>query len=184
MEEEYWVTAHLNSPESPIFHKREMLYGYSVAKNIKCDAYILCEGYMDTISLHKAGLTNTVASLGTALSKRQCELLTNKKRVYVLYDTDTAGINASKKAIPMLEKMGLGTRVVDYSPAKDPDEFLKRYSMSELKERFKDAEQGEKFVVEKLIDEDINKATEDLANMSVNKRVGLMTRKEKKCIKL
>ncbi len=171
---------YINSPESPIFHKREMLYGYSVAKNIKCNAYIICEGYMDCISLHKAGLKNAVASLGTALSKTQCELLKNKKRVYVLYDTDTAGVNASKKAIPMLEKIGLGTRVIDYSPAKDPDEFLKRFGLTEFKKRFEEAEEGEKYYVGKLIDEDVDKAVDYLSNMSVNKIVGLMAGKEKR----
>ena len=171
---------YINSPESPIFHKREMLYGYSIAKEIKCNAYIICEGYMDCISLHKAGLRNAVASLGTALSKRQCELLKNKKRVYVLYDRDTAGVNASKKAIPMLEKMGLSTRVINYSPAKDPDEFLKTYGLRELKTRFEEAEEGEKYIIDKLIEEDIDKAVEYLSEMSVKKIVGLMTRKEKR----
>lgn len=174
---------YINSPESPIFHKREMLYGYHIAKNVKCNAYIICEGYMDVLSLHKAGLTNAVASLGTALSKTQCELLTNKKRVYVLYDTDAAGVNASKKAIPMLEKLGLGTRVIDYSPAKDPDEFLKEFGLGEFRERFEDAEKGERYVVKKLIEEDIDKAVKYMSFMSINKIVGLMTRKENICIK-
>lgn len=161
---------YINSPESPIFRKRELLYGYHIAKDIKCSAYIICEGYMDTISLHKAGFTNAVASLGTALTKNQCELLTNKKRVYVLYDSDTAGVNASLKAIPMLEKIGLETIVVDYSPYKDPDEFIKAEGAEVFYQRVKETKRkGEGFVVEKLIEKNIKDAIAYLSNKSVTK---------------
>lgn len=159
---------YINSPESPIFHKRELLYGYHIAKDIECNAYILCEGYMDTISLHKAGFTNAVASLGTALTKNQCELLLNKKKVYVLYDSDTAGVSACIKAVPMLEKIGLRTLVVDYSPYKDPDEFLKTEGAEKFYDRIGETKiPGEVFVVKKLIEQDINKAVKYLSNKSL-----------------
>lgn len=172
---------YINSPETPIFRKREILYGYNVAKDSKCNAYIICEGYMDCISLHKAGLINAVASLGTALTKAQCELLTNKKRVYVLYDTDTAGINATKKAVPLLEKIGLETRIIDYSPYKDPDEFIRKEGVDNFRELFKEYDQGERFIVEKLIEEDVKKAVRYLNMMSTDKIIDL-TRKENRYV--
>ncbi len=165
---------YINSPESPIFKKRELLYGYDIAKDIQCKAYIICEGYMDVLSLHKAGLTNAVASLGTALSMTQCELLKNKKRVYVLYDTDQAGRRASEKAIPMLEKAGLNTKVIDYRPAKDPDEFIKTYGLDRLKERFREAEEGERYLVKNMIEEDVKKAVNYLSSMNVRKIIDIV----------
>lgn len=175
---------YINSPESPIFRKREMLYGYHIAKTVDCNAYIICEGYMDCIALHKAGFTNAVASLGTALTKRQCELLTDKKRVYVLYDTDDAGKNAAVKAIPMLHDIGLDTRVIDYTPCKDPDEFLKTYGYDSFVERFKENEAGERYVTRILVEQDINKAVKYLSTMKINKILKLLEEKEKKiCIK-
>ena len=165
---------YINSPETPIFHKREILYGYDTAKNIDCNAYILCEGYMDCISLHKNGLTNAVASLGTALSKEQCELLSNKRRVYVLYDTDTAGISAAKKAIPMLEFTGINTKVIDYSACKDPDEYLKTYGIDAFRGLFKEPKEGEKYLMEKLLEEDIEKAVIYLSNKSVKKIINIL----------
>lgn len=169
---------YINSPESPIFQKRKLLYGYDVAKDIKCNAYIICEGYMDCISLHKIGLTNAVASLGTALTKSQCELLTNKKRVYVLYDTDTAGVNAMKKAIPLLENIGLETRVIDYKPCKDPDEFIKERGKEEFIARIKESKAGEKALIHLLVKDDLEKAVKYLNNMNVEQIVNLTRRNE------
>ncbi len=165
---------YINSPETPIFKKREMLFGYHVARNAECNSYIICEGYMDCISLHIAGFTNAVASLGTALTKSQCELLTDKKRVYVLYDSDDAGKNASVKAIPMLRNIGLGTWVIDYSVCKDPDEYLKTYGLESLKEKFAKAENGERYVARILMEQDIDKAVKYLSTMKTDKIIKLL----------
>ena len=94
---------YLNSPETGLFDKSRTLYGLNYAKSSRKDYFLLCEGYMDVISLHQAGFTNAVASLGTALTPQHCLLLKRYvKEVILTYDSDGAGVNAAKRAIPLL----------------------------------------------------------------------------------
>lgn len=127
---------YLNSSETPVFHKGEMLYALNIAKNSKADYFILCEGYMDVIAMHQAGFDSAVASLGTALTPQHANLLSRlgKKEVILSYDSDAAGQNASSKAINLFANVGLHARVLKIDGAKDPDEFIKKYGG----ERFKD----------------------------------------------
>lgn len=127
---------YLNSGETPVFHKGDMLYALNIAKNSKADYFILCEGYMDVIAMHQAGFDSAVASLGTALTPQHANLLSRlgKKEVVLSYDSDAAGQNASSKAINLFANVGLHTRVLKIEGAKDPDEFIKKYGG----ERFKD----------------------------------------------
>lgn len=119
---------YLNSPETEIFNKRKNLFALNVAKKSKLGYLILVEGYMDAIALHQYGFDCAVASLGTSLTEEHATLLSRyTEQVVLIYDGDEAGQNATKRAIPMLEKAGLQVKVLQMRDAKDPDEFLKKF---------------------------------------------------------
>ena len=119
---------YLNSPETQIFHKGTNLYGLNFAlKNKIPDRYfIIVEGYMDCISLHQYGITNAVASLGTALTTNQARMLKRyADKVIISYDADVAGQNATIRGLKILRDAGLDVRVLLIPEGKDPDEFLR-----------------------------------------------------------
>ena len=117
---------YLNSPETRIFDKSRNLYGLNIARTTRKNYLILCEGYMDVISMHQAGFTNAVASLGTALTSGHASLVKRyTQEVLLLYDSDEAGVKAALRAIPILREAGVNSRVVNLRPHKDPDEFIK-----------------------------------------------------------
>ena len=119
---------YLNSPETLIFNKRKNLFALNLAKKSKLGYLILVEGYMDAIALHQYGFDCAVASLGTALTEDGANLLSRyTDQVVLIYDGDNAGQNATKRAIPILEKAGLQVKVLQMRDAKDPDEFLKKF---------------------------------------------------------
>lgn len=119
---------YLNSPETAIFNKRKNLFALNLAKKTKLGYMILVEGYMDAVALHQYGFDCAVASLGTSLTEEHAALLSRyTEQVMLIYDGDEAGQNATKRAIPMLEKAGLQVKVLQMRDAKDPDEFLKKY---------------------------------------------------------
>ena len=125
---------YLNSPETLIFNKRKNLFALNYAKKSKMGYLILVEGYMDAIALHQYGFDCAVASLGTALTDDGATLLSRyTDQVVLIYDGDTAGQNATQRAIPMLEKAGLQVKVLKMRDAKDPDEFLKKYGADRFK---------------------------------------------------
>ena len=131
---------YLNSPETKIFDKSRNLYGLNVARTTRKNYLILCEGYMDVISMHQAGFTNAVASLGTALTSGHASLLKRyTQEVLLLYDSDEAGIRASLRAIPILREAGVNAKVVSLKPYKDPDEFIKNMGPEALEERLLNA---------------------------------------------
>lgn len=131
---------YLNSPETKIFDKSRNLYGLNVARTTRKNHLILCEGYMDVISMHQAGFTNAVASLGTALTSGHAGLLKRyTQEVLLLYDSDEAGIRASLRAIPILREAGVNAKVVSLKPYKDPDEFIKNMGSEALEERLLNA---------------------------------------------
>lgn len=119
---------YLNSPETEIFNKRKNLFALNIARKTKLDYMILVEGYMDAIALHQYGFDCAVASLGTSLTEEHAALLSRyTQQVTLIYDGDAAGQNATQRAIPMLEKVGLQVKVLKMRDAKDPDEFLKKF---------------------------------------------------------
>ena len=139
---------YLNSPETKIFNKRRNLFALYLAKNTKKNYMLLCEGYMDVISLHQAGFDNAVASLGTALTEEQVQLLSRyTKEIYLTYDSDGAGVDAAIRAIPMLNKVGIKTKIVNMQPMKDPDEFIRAYGAEEYEKRIRDAENSFLFLI-------------------------------------
>jgi len=125
---------YLNSPETLIFNKRKNLFALNLAKKSKLEYLILVEGYMDAIALHQYGFDCAVASLGTALTEDGAALLSRyTDQVVLIYDGDTAGQNATRRAIPILEKAGLQVKVLQIRDAKDPDEFLKKFGADRFK---------------------------------------------------
>ncbi len=125
---------YLNSPETLIFNKRKNLFALNLAKKSKLGYLILVEGYMDAIALHQYGFDCAVASLGTALTEDGAALLSKyTDQVVLIYDGDNAGQNATKRAIPILEKTGLQVKVLQMRDAKDPDEFLKKFGADRFK---------------------------------------------------
>ena len=149
---------YLNSPETICFNKRKTLYGLHVAKKHKGKELILCEGYMDVISLHQAGFTNAVASLGTALTEGHADVLKRyTSNVVISYDSDTAGRDAALRAIPKLRDAGISVKVLDLSPYKDPDELIKAEGTDFFKERLKNAKNSLIFEIYCLQDQyDLN----------------------------
>ncbi len=127
---------YLNSPETKLFDKSRNLYGLNIARASRKDNLIICEGYMDVISLHQAGFNQAVASLGTALTPGQARLMKRyTDNVLITYDSDEAGIKAAMRAIPILKEAGLSTKVINMQPYKDPDEFIKALGAEAFQER-------------------------------------------------
>lgn len=125
---------YLNSSDTPVFNKRKNLFGMNLAKKSKEGKIILVEGYMDAVALHQFGFDYAVASLGTALTEDQVALLAKyTDQVILIYDGDDAGQNATRRAMPMLEKAGLKLRILKMRDAKDPDEFLKKFGADRFK---------------------------------------------------
>lgn len=122
------IPKYLNSAETQVFHKTDMLFALNYAKNSKADYFILCEGYMDVISMHQAGFDSAVASLGTSLTEKQANLLSRlgKKEVILSYDSDGPGQKAAQRGINLLSDAGVRARVLKIEGAKDPDEFIKK----------------------------------------------------------
>ena len=132
---------YLNSPETIVFDKSRNLYGLNVARTSKKKNIILCEGYMDVISMHQAGFTNAVASLGTSLTSQHASLLKRyTDEVILTYDSDEAGVRAALRAIPLLKEAGVTAKVLHMEPYKDPDEFIKALGTEAFQERLDLAE--------------------------------------------
>lgn len=147
---------YLNSPETKLFDKSRNLYGLNIARTSRKSNLIICEGYMDVISLHQAGFNQAVASLGTALTPGQARLMKRyTNNVLITYDSDEAGTKAALRAIPILKEAGLSTKVINMSPYKDPDEFIKALGADAFQERIDKAENSfmyEISVIEKKYD--------------------------------
>ncbi|MFQ9934136.1 MAG: DNA primase [Lachnospiraceae bacterium] len=156
---------YLNSPETLVFDKGRNLYGMNAARTSRKDSILICEGYMDVIALHQAGFNNAVASLGTAFTPRQCNLIKRyTDNVYLTYDSDGAGVKAALRAIPMLKEAGLSVKVIDMKPHKDPDEFIKALGAEAYGERIKSARNSFLYEIDKIKENtDLNSPEEKAA---------------------
>ncbi|MCM1316995.1 MAG: DNA primase [Bacteroides sp.] len=128
---------YVNSPETPVYHKSNELYGLYQARQAisKQDKCILVEGYMDVISMHQLGIENVVASSGTSLTIGQIRLLHRfTKNITVIYDADPAGIHASLRGIDLLLAEEMNIRVLLLPPGEDPDSFAQSHSLTEVEE--------------------------------------------------
>ena len=142
---------YLNSPETMIFDKSRNLYGLNRARSSRKPYFLLCEGYMDVISLHQAGFSNAVASLGTALTPGHASLIKRYvKEVYLTYDSDEAGTKAALRAMPILKDVGITARIIRMEPYKDPGEFIKHLGAEAFEERIHKAQNGFMFGLEVL----------------------------------
>lgn len=139
---------YLNSPETEIFDKSRNLYGMNYARSARTGNIILCEGYMDVISMHQAGFTQAVASLGTAFTPGQAGLIKKYTRdVLLAYDSDGAGVKAALRAIRILRDAGMSGKIIDMSPYKDPDEFMKNMGKEAFQDRINHAENSFMFEI-------------------------------------
>lgn len=142
---------YLNSPETPVFDKRRNLYGLNFARTARSGNIILCEGYMDVIAMHQAGFSQAVASLGTAFTAEQANLLRRyTDNVLLAYDSDGAGVKAALRSIGILREAGLTGKVINMRPYKDPDEFMKNLGKEAFEERIRQAENSFFFEVRVL----------------------------------
>lgn len=151
---------YLNSPENIVYSKGRNLFGLNVAKrhaeNGMLKRLLIVEGYMDAISLYQRGITNVVASLGTALTDNQGRLLRrNAEQVILGYDSDGPGQNAIMRGIDILRSMGVDIRVLQISGAKDPDEFVLKYGPDRFKRCMDNAISVVEFKV-KVLKKDLN----------------------------
>ena len=139
---------YLNSPETRLFDKSRNLYGLNIARTSRKPNMIICEGYMDVISMHQAGFNQAVASLGTALTPGHARLLKRyTDNVLITYDSDEAGVKAALRAIPILKEAGLSTKVINMRPYKDPDEFIKAMGAEAFQQRIDNAENSFMFEI-------------------------------------
>jgi DNA primase len=129
---------YLNSPESSIYHKGEILYGLQVAKGYipEKDCVIIAEGYFDLLTLHQFGLKHNVATLGTALTAQHVRILKRyTKNLITVFDADEAGIKASLRALPLFLEEEVAGKTVLLPEGEDPDEFLRKGNLEDFEER-------------------------------------------------
>ncbi|MBQ8411523.1 MAG: DNA primase [Ruminiclostridium sp.] len=144
---------YINTDETIAFKKRENLFSFNFAKNTNENFLIVCEGYMDVISLNQAGFDNAVASLGTALTANQVNLMKNLssiKDVVLCYDSDNAGQAATSKAINLLSAVGLQGKVLHIPDAKDPDEYIKKFGADSFRHLISKTDKMFEYEFEKL----------------------------------
>ena len=131
---------YLNSSDTVIFRKGKQLFALNYAKDVllgniqselvKPSEIILCEGYMDVIAMHQAGFTNSVATLGTAITSEHARVVSRyAKTAYLAYDSDEAGKKAADKAMTLLNEVGVDTKIIRMNDAKDPDEYIKKFGV-------------------------------------------------------
>lgn len=149
---------YLNSPETEVFIKGHNLYGINKSKNhIRNNYVVLVEGYMDYLSLIEAKIDNVVAVLGTALTNKQVSLIKNyTENIVLMYDSDEAGLNATKKAIDVCKMEGISTKVVRLKDGLDPDDYIKIYGREMILNKIEEAKHYMEFLL------DIDKSKLDL----------------------
>jgi len=142
---------YLNTQETPVFDKSRNLYGLNLAKKSKRSGIIFCEGYMDVISMHQAGFDNAVASLGTALTVGQVNLIKRyTDHVFLAYDSDGAGTKAALRALEIMREFEMPARVISLKPYKDPDELIQAEGQEEFERRIENAISGTMFEIQIL----------------------------------
>ena len=147
---------YINSPENIVYSKGRHLFGLNVAKKGETKRLLIVEGYMDAISLHQRGITNVVASLGTALTTQQGWLLRkNAEQVILGFDSDGAGQTAIMRAMEVMQNMGCDMRVLQMSGAKDPDEYVLKYGSARFQKLLDEAISLIEFKI-KVLQKDLN----------------------------
>jgi len=156
---------YLNTPETPLFQKRKVLYALNLARNSirEKGEVILVEGYMDAITLHQAGFTNTVATMGTALNSDTVQILKRyTNRIVIAYDRDSAGLNAVLRSADLFRMNEMEVRFVDLPEGSDPDSFVREHGAVGFRELLERAESLTKFRVSWLVKRYPNATSESL----------------------
>ncbi len=157
---------YLNSPDTLVYKKGENLYGLNWARDEirKTSNAVVMEGYTDVLTAHKCGITNAIASLGTAFTNEQARLLKRyASNIYISYDADAAGARATLRGLDILDKEGLNVRVIQLPDNQDPDEFIKRRGKSGFEKLEKEAVNLTEFKINQLAKEyDCNKIDEKI----------------------
>lgn len=144
----YKIAKYLNSPETPVFDKGKNLFSLNLAKNAKTSEMILCEGYMDVISVYQAGIKNIVATLGTAITENQAKLMLRYTgEILICYDSDEAGTKAALRAIDIISSVGGRSRVIRLKNAKDPDEYINKNGIEQFREAVRKAMPSTEFKI-------------------------------------
>ncbi len=132
---------YLNSSDTPVFKKSRNLFALNLARHSCAERIVLCEGYMDVIAVHTAGVPCAVATLGTAITAEQAHIMARyTKEVVIAYDMDAAGRTAAEKAIRLLDSVGVKTKILKLDDAKDPDEYIRRFGADKFRLRLNDSE--------------------------------------------
>jgi DNA primase len=138
---------YINTSDTAVFDKSHTLFAMNIARRSRRKGFICCEGYMDVISMHQAGFDNAVASLGTAFTFGHANIIKRyADEVYLAYDSDGAGVAATKKVIAILREVGVATRVINMRPYKDPDEFIQNMGKEAFEERIEKSESAMMFL--------------------------------------
>ena len=160
---------YLNSRETPIFHKGSNLYNMNIiSRESSRQRIILVEGYMDVISLYNSGINYSVASLGTSLTEDQAAIIKKMaKDIYICYDSDKAGINATSRAIDIFLSKSCKPKIIELEGGLDPDDFIKKYGMEGFENKIKSAISYIDFKI-KILRENFNlEDAEGLSNFTV-----------------
>ncbi|MEI6132223.1 MAG: DNA primase [Bacillota bacterium] len=142
---------YMNSPETPVYSKGRHLYALNFAKAVQSKQLFVVEGYMDVIAMHQSGFSNTVASLGTALTENQARLLKKyAEEIVICYDSDAAGQAATLRGLDILKNVGCTVKVLTITDAKDPDEFIRKNGNAAFKKLASKADSLVEYKVSKL----------------------------------
>ncbi|GHV06689.1 DNA primase [Campylobacterota bacterium] len=152
---------YINSPQSPFFDKSRLLFAYHVAKDVivKRKQAIVCEGYMDAVMLHQAGLNNAIATLGTALTEHHLPLLKRlgEIRIVLSYDNDQAGIDAAQKASRLLASHGFEGGVAEILGGKDPAELIAAGATKQLELAYENPRPFGRYVIDTIVSKAVSK---------------------------
>lgn len=144
---------YLNSPENEIFQKKYNLYALNIFKRQNDKRIILVEGYMDVIALNNRGIENAVASLGTAFTKEQANLIKRySDSIYICYDSDQAGINATKKAIDVFRQIDVNPKIIELTEGLDPDEYVQKYGVEGFNYKIENAKDSYDYELDKIFE--------------------------------
>lgn len=160
---------YLNSRETPIFHKGNNVFNMNIiSRESTRERIILVEGYMDVISLYNSGINYSVASLGTSLTIDQANIIKKMaKDIYICYDSDNAGINATSRAIDIFLEASVKPKIIELEGGLDPDDFIKKYGMEGFENKIKSAISYIEFKIKKLKENFNLEDSEGLSNFTI-----------------
>lgn len=160
---------YLNSRETPIFHKGSNVFNINIiSRESTRERIILVEGYMDVISLYNSGINYSIASLGTSLTIDQANIIKKMARdIYICYDSDSAGIDATSRAIDIFLQASVKPKIIELEGGLDPDDFIKKYGVEGFENKIKSAISYIEFKIKKLKENFNLEDSEGLSNFTI-----------------